>query len=97
MEHIAQFEQLGLHVTHLGDGFRCWDAEEYKHIVRRQKYKEQVRKRDRLKEKRGRLVKRACENCGTTKRLEFHHTLYQQPRKREVLCRSCHKKADNVG
>lgn len=40
--------------------------------------------------KRGILKKEKCLFCGSTKKLEFHHTDYTKPLKVICLCRNCH-------
>lgn len=36
----------------------------------------------------------ACEDCGETDGLERHHPDYSQPALIQVLCRACHRRAD---
>ena len=40
------------------------------------------------------LSNETCLMCGTSKNLERHHPNYAQPNRMEILCASCHVKAD---
>ena len=44
----------------------------------------------------GRLRKEPCYFCGATTDVEMHHPDYDQPLRVYWLCRTCHRKADNM-
>lgn len=44
----------------------------------------------------GRLRKEPCYFCGATESVEMHHPDYDQPLHVYWLCRTCHRKADNM-
>lgn len=69
------------------------DRMRYKRLdVQRHPEKVKAREKVRSRVRRGAMVPKPCARCGSTRKLEAHHSDYSKPYDVEWLCLKCHKK-----
>ena len=92
--HIKKY--LKLYVRNNRDKINSKTRGEYARM-RREKFPEKVKARDTLNNevKAGRVEKKPCEVCGSTKRIHGHHEDYSKPLKVKWLCPIHHNKLHN--
>lgn len=72
------------------------NASDYQKTLRRinpDKYKARNAVNNALRD--GRLVKESCQHCGTTDKVEAHHSDYSRPLDIEWVCFRCHREVEH--